>query len=75
MSESKHSPITASDLAKWKDLVLSLVGEVESLHEKNERLQAEVDLWKDRYEAERADHEASIKSFDAELREMTNYGW
>src|SRR5262245_52232446 len=42
-----------------------------ALREQIERLRADVDLWKSRWEAERADHETSMKQTDEMMREWS----
>ena len=50
------------------DIIDRIEQELLDLDRENKRLRAEVKLWKDRYEAERADHERSIAWADKELK-------
>lgn len=46
-----------------------LAAELQRLGDENEELRAEVELWKERCEAERQAHEATIKQCDAMFNE------
>jgi len=47
------------DTALYRAMLTKLIDEIEALRE-------EVQIWTDRFEAERQDHEATMKAWDAE---------
>jgi hypothetical protein len=52
----------------YEDMPNDMTSEWREEKAKNERLREEVAMWKERYEAERRDHEATIKHCDEMLR-------
>jgi hypothetical protein len=49
-----------------------VMAELQEARREIARLQTELEIMRDRYEAEHADHEASIRHFDAELQRRMN---
>lgn len=67
MSEANRDSVDTDFDRWWRDLT-SKGDPMRRPNLVREAFEAGAALWKDRWEAERADHEASIKNFDDEYR-------
>ena len=67
----KHWQEAADEIDRLAREVEWRQAELQGLRAENERLQAEVDEWRERWAAERRDHEATIRDFDKLMNEGT----
>jgi predicted RNase H-like nuclease (RuvC/YqgF family) len=52
-----------------------LNAQIKELQDTIDRLREEVEMWKDRWECERIDHEATIEHHDKEMRRLEGESW